>query len=98
MLLNPLPAERLVDSEGRPYFLWDNDLTLGQLQERLASDDLEVSAYWLGTMMRQARPDDALALCEPARMRLLWPRLERYLGNQRGFWTWYLHATDWPEL
>jgi hypothetical protein len=30
---NPTPSEKLVDSQGRPCFLWDCDLTLEELQE-----------------------------------------------------------------
>ncbi|MES2640514.1 MAG: hypothetical protein V4850_13560 [Myxococcota bacterium] len=52
MRLNPTPVEKLCDAQGRPSFLWDNDLTLAELRERLESDDLDVAAYWLGTTMR----------------------------------------------
>jgi len=52
-----------------------------------------VAAYWLGTTMRQAKPDDALMLASPERMRALWPRVERYLGKERAFWAWLLAAT-----
>lgn len=88
--LNPTPPDRLCDAQGRPTFLWDNDLTLDEVRARLRSPDPDVAAYWLGTVMRQARPDDALTLAPPARMRELWPRLERYLGRERAFWAWYL--------
>ena len=90
----PTPIERLCDARGRPTFLWDNDLTMEELRERLVDPDLDTAAYWLGTTMRQARPDDALALATPARMRELWPKLERYLGKERAFWTWYLGALE----
>lgn len=93
MRLNPTPVEKLCDAEGRPSFLWDNDLTLAELRERLASEDLDVAAYWLGTTMRQAKPDDALMLASPERMRALWPRVERYLGKERAFWAWLSAAT-----
>ena len=93
VLLNLTPADKLCDSQGRPSFLWDSDLTLAELEERLRSPDTEVAAYWLGTVMRQARPDDALTISTAARMRELWPHLERYLGKERAFWAWYLDAT-----
>ena len=93
MRLNPTPPDQLCDAAGRPSFLWDNDLTLAELRERLDSADLDVAAYWLGTVMRQAKPDDALTLSSPVRMRALWPRLERYLGKERAFWSWLLTTT-----
>jgi len=40
--LNPTTRERLVDAEGRPYFLWDVDMTLERFRQHLAGDDLEV--------------------------------------------------------
>jgi len=34
-MLNPTPPERLVDPQGRPYFLWDVDITLEEFQRGL---------------------------------------------------------------
>ena len=92
-MLNPTPPEQLIDSQGRPTFLWDCDLTMEELQERLDSPDIEVRGYWMGTVMRQARPDDALTLIPAKRMRAEWSSLERYLGQTRPFWSWYLSMT-----
>lgn len=89
-MLNPTAPDRLVDALGRPTFLWDCDLTLDELKVRLSSADVDIASYWVGTLMRQARPDDALTLVSSARMRTLWPNLERYLGKERPFWSWYL--------
>ncbi len=87
-MLNRTSPEKMVDSQGRPYFLWDCDMTLAELRERLADPDPEVRAYHLGKVMRQARPDDVFTFASPARIRELWPRLLRYLGRTRDFWTW----------
>lgn len=57
-VLNPTPRERLVDDQGRPYFLWDTDMTLDRLEELLRSGDRETRAYLVGKRMRQAKPDD----------------------------------------
>lgn len=92
-MLCPTPADRLCDPQGRPYFLWDCDVTLAAFRERLAGVDDE-RAYWLGKMMRQAKPDDAIAIGTAAEMRRLWTRLERYLGRTREFWAWYLSWSD----
>jgi hypothetical protein len=35
-LLATTPPDRLVDAKGRPYFLWDEDLTLDMFRARLA--------------------------------------------------------------
>lgn len=34
-MLNPTPAERMVDKQGYPYFLWDCDMTLDELRNAL---------------------------------------------------------------
>ena len=38
--LNPTPARLLVDEKGRPYFLWDVDMTLAEFQRRLQAHGL----------------------------------------------------------
>ena len=38
--------------------------------------------------MRQAKPDDVFLFVRPSAIRELWPRLLRYLGRTREFWTW----------
>ncbi len=91
-LLNPTPPELLVDRAGRPYFLWDCDLTIGEFRDRLNDPDPDVRAYLVGKLMRQAKPDDVFTFVSPDIIRELWPRLERYLGQTRRFWTW-LFAT-----
>jgi len=89
-VLAPTPPDKLVDENGRPYFLWDCDVTLELLRTLLTSDDREERAYWAGKVMRQAKPDDALILISPAQMRALWPDLERFLGKTKPFWAWLL--------
>ncbi len=87
-MLNPTPPGRLVDSRGRPYFLWDCDLTLAEFEQRLRDPNPEVRAYHLGKLMRQAKPDDVFSFASPAAIRALWPRLQRYLGRTREAWNW----------
>lgn len=93
-MLNFTPPERLTDAQGRPYFLWDCDLTLEQFRERLEDPDPEVRAYLVGKLMRQAKPDDVFLFVEPDTIRELWPRLLRYLGRTREFWKWLLDTWE----
>jgi hypothetical protein len=88
--LNPTPPSRLCDSRGRPYYLWDSDTTLEQLESRLSGAPRAVRAYWLGKVMRQARPDDVLVLVTPEEIVAAWPDVRRHLGRTRSFWTWLL--------
>lgn len=87
-MLNPTPPERLVDGQQRPYFLWDCDMTLDEFRRGLLDPDPDARAYLIGKLMRQAKPDDVFTFVSPRTILELWPRLERYLGTQRAFWTW----------
>lgn len=89
-MLNPTAPERMVDQRGRPYFLWDVDLTLAQFLKLLRSSDGTVRAYWVGKLMRQAKPDDALTYVRADEMEALWTGIEPYLGDKREFWKWFL--------
>jgi hypothetical protein len=87
-LLNSTPAERLVDAKGRPYFLWDVDVTLDGLRERLASPDQDIRTYWLAKLMRQAKPDDVFSFASVDEIVAAWPTVRGYLGKSQEFWTW----------
>lgn len=93
-MLNPTPPEGLTDDQGRPYFLWDCDLTLEQFERGLHDPDPEVRAYLVGKLMRQAKPDDVFLLVTPRTIRELWPRLLRYLGRTKDFWTWLFETWE----
>lgn len=89
MLDHPL-ADRLLDAQGRPYFLWDCELTLADLKTVSGDGDPSIRGYRAGKVMGQARPEDALALIQPATMAAEWHQIERHLGRQRDFWPWLL--------
>ena len=93
-MLCPTPESKLCDARGRPYFLWDCDVKLVELREHLAAPDDARRTYWLAKLMRQAKPDDAIAIGGTSEMRRLWPLLEHSLGRMRAFWAWYL---DWTH-
>ena len=94
--LNPTSPDLLVDREGRPYFLWDLDMTLDRFRALLCEGDRDVRAWLVGKLMRQAKPDDVFQFVTVAEIRELWPDLDRYLGRTRAFWSWLLDA--WREL
>lgn len=93
-VLNPTPPERMVDPQGRPYFLWDDDMTLAQFVAALRDPASEVRAYFLGKLLRQAKPDDVFTFVTPDEIAQAWPELERYLGTTRSFWTWLLRTWE----
>ena len=89
-VLAPTPADRMVDANGRPYFLWDEDLTLELFRARLVDADPEVRAYYVGKLMRQAKPDDVFTFVTLHEIKALYPLIVRYLGRSREFWSWLL--------
>jgi hypothetical protein len=89
-LLHPTPLDRMVDGRGRPYFLWDVDMTLQDFERRLRDGDAPTRGYLVGKLMRQARPDDVFTFVTRDEIETLWPELERYLGRTRAFWRWWL--------
>lgn len=86
----------MVDAKGRPYFLWDEDLTIDVFRARLRDPDPEVRAYYLAKLMRQAKPDDVFTFVTLAEITALFPLVARYLGRSRDFWTWLLGC--WKAL
>jgi hypothetical protein len=95
--LNPTRPELMCDAQGRPYFLWDADLTLAKFCELLASADIDTQTYLIAKLMRQAKPDDVFTFVTLARIREHWPAIAAQLGNKREFWQWLLDAWEWRE-
>jgi hypothetical protein len=85
----------MTDAQGRPYFLWDVDMTLERFRELLRHADPETRAYAIGKLLRQAKPDDVFSFVTVAEIRAHWSRLEGYLGPTREFWRWLL--ATWEE-
>lgn len=90
MIRAPTPRDRLVDADGRPYFVWDVDLTLEGWLQRIRSDDPDEAAYWLARALRDAKPDDVLEFVDWPDIARAWPRAARYVGEKRPFWRWWL--------
>jgi len=95
--LPPTTASLLVE-ETRPYFLWWTDVTVGGFKQLLGSDDLDVRAYWLGALLREANTRDVWLFVEPEDIRELWSRLVPHLGRAREMWAWLLDLPrlEWP--
>lgn len=87
-MLCPTPPERLCDPQGRPYFLWDADITLDALRGLLQSPDEATRLYWTGVVLRQAKPDDAIVLLGRPTILAAVARLDGRLGRMGPFWTW----------
>ena len=83
-----------MDRRGRPYFLWDSDLTVDEFRDRLRDPNPDVRAYFIAKLMRQAKPDDVFTFVSLATIRDHWGGLNRHLGKQRDFWSWLLDTWE----
>ena len=90
--------DRLVDGRGRPYFLWDEEMTLDEFRAHLRDADPAVRAYFLGKLMRQAKPDDVFAFVSLGEVQAQLSAVEPYLGRSRPFWLWLLERWRSPAI
>jgi hypothetical protein len=86
----------LDDPQGIPYFLWDEPMTLSELQARLQSANQAERLRLLGRILREARDTDVWRFTTPAEVVASWPQLQRYLGRRRAFWQFLLER--WRDL
>jgi hypothetical protein len=82
----------LNDAAARPYFLWDEALTLAEFRARIAHGDADERARYVGKLMREARDRDVWRFISPQGAWELLPQVERYLGKRRAFWRYLLEA------
>jgi hypothetical protein len=70
----------------RPYFLWDEDVSIDELRALLAGPDGPARDRMLGKMLREARDLDVWSFVTPEEVARALPRLERRLGRRAAFW------------
>lgn len=77
----------LTSEDVRPYFLWSEDLTLGQLRGILAGERGEYLRWvYSGRILREARIQDVWSFFTPEWVAGNWLKLAPHLGRKRGFW------------
>jgi hypothetical protein len=87
----------LTEPTTRPYFLWWTDATVATLRAKLASEDDDERAYWMGALLREANSRDVWLFVSVAEIRAAWPKLLRHLGRRRQMWGWLLGLDPtWP--
>ncbi len=74
----------------RPYFLWDEDVSIDELRAALQGGDAFQHDRLLGKMLREARDVDVWRFVTPREVALQLPRLGRRLGSRRAFWEWLI--------
>jgi hypothetical protein len=82
--------------ECRPYFLYDEDLSVTELRQQLASAPEEERLRLLAKILREARDDEVWKFTTPAAVVAAWDFLAPHLGRRRPFWEFLLQ--EWKRL
>jgi hypothetical protein len=78
--------------ELRPYFLWDEDVSIDELRAVLAGPSSPARDRLLGKMLREARDLDVWQFVSPEEVAAALPRLGRRLGRRRRFWEFLIQG------
>src|SRR5438093_13762999 len=70
----------------RPYFFWDEDLSIDDLRARLASGDSWDRLRLLAKLLREARDIDVWEFVSPEDVAEALPAIRHRLGRRRAFW------------
>jgi hypothetical protein len=76
----------------RPYFLWDEDVSIDELHRVLEGPDSPRRDQLLGKMLREARDIDVWHFVRPAEVARALDRLRRRLGRRYAFWTFLIEG------
>ena len=89
--MRPLSVD-LSQNALRPYFLWDEDLSIGELRERLKGGDQSERLRLMAKMLREARDTDVWHFVTPAEVADALPALRKRLGRRRAFWDFLIEG------
>lgn len=76
----------------RPYFLWDEDVSIDELHEILAGPDDPRRDQLFAKMLREGRDLDVWMFVRPAEVARVLGRLGRRLGRRRAFWSFLIEG------
>lgn len=79
----------------RPYFLWDEDISVEELKDRLRGPHLAERERLLAKLLREARDIDVWEFVSPEEVAAALPAIRHRLGRRRGFWEFLIHG--WRE-
>lgn len=76
----------------RPYFLWDEDVSIDELHQSLAGPDSARRDQLLAKMLREARDIDVWYFVRPVEVARVLERLRRRIGRRHAFWAFLIGA------
>lgn len=89
--MRPLSAD-LKSSDRRPYFLWDEDMSVSELREALSGPNEHERLRLAGKLLREARDIDVWEFLSPHAVAELLPKLGRRLGRRARFWNFLIEG------
>lgn len=64
----PVMTTNFKEEHLRPYFLWDETMTIGELRQILRSGKEEERLYYMAKILREARYEDVWEFLKPSKM------------------------------
>jgi hypothetical protein len=92
--MRPMTTD-LTRGDRRPYFLWDEDVSIDELRAILKDASSPDRTRLLGKMLREARDIDVWHFVTPAEVARALPALGSRLGRRGGFWEFLING--WRE-
>jgi hypothetical protein len=92
--MRPLTVD-LFEGAKRPYFLWDEDVSIDELKAVMRRGPEPERLRLLGKMLREARDTDVWLFVTPEEVARALPALGRRLGRRRAFWEFLIGG--WRE-
>jgi hypothetical protein len=89
--MRPMTVD-LERGEARPYFLWDEDLSIAELRQRLAGPDQRERLRLLAKLLREARDLDVWRFVTPQEVAAALPLIAPRLGRRRRFWEFLIQG------
>ncbi len=89
--MRPLTTD-LSEEALRPYFLWDEDISVGELHVILADPTHPRRLPLLGKMLREARDTDVWTFVTARQVAAALPSLGRRLGRRARFWDFLIEG------
>jgi len=81
------------DPNGRPYFLWDEDVSVAELRAAIMPGrGGQERLRLLGKLLREARDADVWRFVTPSEVAAALPLLGRRLGRRRRFWEFLING------
>jgi maltooligosyltrehalose synthase len=85
----------LSETKKRPYFLWDELLTVQELYEILNSGNMDKRLNYMAKILREARFEHVWEFLSVQDILANWEYLKKKLGRKKAFWEFFLRK--WRE-